>query len=94
MVKSENFQKINNEGNLSEKCQKEKGKYEILQKQKHDKKKKKEKVTSKENCTESNLEKKYLAEGPEKRETWQVNNRSRINIRSGKEGRTLLTDNL
>ena len=50
---------------------KEKWKYEISQKQKYDKKEKEEKVTTKENYTESNLEKKYVALEPGKKEIIQ-----------------------
>ena len=41
-------------------------KYDILQIEKHDKKEKEEKVTTKENYTESNLEKKYVVLEAEK----------------------------
>ena len=61
MMKSEKYQDVNKEGNLNEKGKKEKGKHEILQKQKHNKKEKEEKVTAKENYTEGNLENKYPA---------------------------------
>ena len=61
MMKSEKYQDVNKEGNLNEKGKKEKGKYEIPQKQKHNKKEKEEKVTANENYTEGNLENKYPA---------------------------------
>lgn len=48
-----------------------KGKYEISQKQTHDKKEKEQKVTIKENCTANNLEKKQVALELEKNETIQ-----------------------
>ena len=45
---------------MNEKGKKEKEKYCILQIEKHDKKEEEEKVTTKENYTESNLENKYV----------------------------------
>ena len=57
MMEREKYQNVNKDGNLNEKGKTEKGKHEILQKQKYGKKEKKEKVTTKENYTESNLEK-------------------------------------
>ena len=50
---------------------KKKWKYEIWQKQKHDEKEKKKKVTTKESYTESNLEKKYVELEPERNEIIQ-----------------------
>lgn len=67
MMKSENYQNVNKEGSLNEKGKKEKEKYEISQKQKYDNKVKEEKVTTKENYTESSLEEKYVALEPEKK---------------------------
>ena len=58
MMERERHHIVNKEGSLNENGKTEKGKHEILQKQKYDKKEKKEKVTTKENYTESNLEKK------------------------------------
>ena len=50
---------------------KKKGKNEISQKQKDDKKEKEEKITTTESYTESNLEKKYVALESEKNEIIQ-----------------------
>ena len=58
MMEREKYQNVNKDGSLNEKGKTEKGKHEILKKQKYDKKEKKEKVTTKENYTESDLEKK------------------------------------
>ena len=58
MTKSKKYQNENTGGSLNEKGEKGKGKYEILQKEKHNKKQKEEKVTTKENYTENQLEKK------------------------------------
>ena len=66
MMKSKNYQNENKEGSLNEKVKKEKEKYDILQIEKHDKKEKEKKVTTKENYTESNLEKKYVVLEAEK----------------------------
>ena len=66
MMKSKNYQNENKEGSLNEKGKKEKEKYDILQIEKHDKKEKEKKVTTKENYTESNLEKKYVVLEAEK----------------------------
>ena len=52
---------MNKGRSLNERGKKEKDKYDILQKEKHDKKEKEEKVTAIENYTESNIEKKYVA---------------------------------
>ena len=48
MRKSEKYQNVNKERILNETCNKEKGKYEIPQKQKYTKKEKEQKVTKKE----------------------------------------------
>ena len=66
MMKSKKYQNENKEGSLNEKGKKEKEKYDILRIEKHDKKEKEEKVTTKENYTESNLEKKYVVLEAEK----------------------------
>ena len=66
MMKSTKYQNENKEGSLNEKGKKEKEKYDILQIEKHDKKEKEEKVTTKENYTESNLENKYVVLEAEK----------------------------
>ena len=58
MMKRKKYQNENKEESLNEKGKKEKEKYDILQIEKHDKKEKEENVTTKENYTESNLEKK------------------------------------
>ena len=71
MMKSKKYKYENKGGSLNEKGKKEKGKHEISQKQKHDKKGKEEKVTIKESYTESNLEKEYVALEPEKNEMIQ-----------------------
>ena len=65
-MKSKNYQNENKEGSLNEKGKKEKEKYDILQIEKHNKKEKEEKVTTKENYIESNLEKKYVVLEAEK----------------------------
>ena len=67
MMKTKKYQNENNGGRLNEKGKKEKGKYEISRQKKHDKTKREEKVTKKENYTESNLEMKYIALEPEKK---------------------------
>ena len=48
IMKSEKYQNVNKERSLNETCNKEKGKYEIPQKQKYTKKEKEQKVTKKE----------------------------------------------
>ena len=53
---------------MNEKGKKEKGIYEISQKQKHDKKEKEEKVGTTESYTKSNLEMEYIAMEPEKKD--------------------------
>ena len=66
-MKSKKYQNENKGGSLNEKGEKGKGKYEILQKEKHDKKQNEEKVTTKENYTENLLEKKQVVLEPEKK---------------------------
>ena len=61
------YQNENKGGNLNEKAKKEKRKYEISQKEKHDKKEKEEKLPT----NESNLEKKFVVLESEKNEMIQ-----------------------
>ena len=57
-MEREKYQNVHKDGSLNENGKTEQGKHEILQKQKYGKKEKKEKVTTKENYTKSNLKKK------------------------------------
>lgn len=85
MRKSKKYQNENKGGSLNEKGEKGKEKYEILQKEKHDKKQKEEKVTTKENYTENHLGKKQVVLEPEKKEKLQQTENEEQNWKENKK---------